>query len=446
MKRYFYLLCLFLIMNGNIFAQVEIGGDIKTDNRFRIEQDGLPISWNLNQLRLELRAVPSYKIRLYSDLRIRAFGFPNTEIISDLQRKEKDKVNPWGLEFNEAYADLSDFLIDNLDIRIGRQRIAWGTADKFNPTDNLNPDDIEDLFDFGKHLGSNALKASYYLRDFTFTGIIIPTFAPAVLPSDDWLSAFQPAESPLPGFFPREIINNVDLPLNKVNQTSMFALKAETRLFDYDVSLSYFYGRDDFPLLTQTNITSIDTLGTVDITTHSVYPKIKVLGADFAGQIFDIGMWAEAAVFFPDKYSSATYFDGTETLNSITLDDDPYIKYVIGGDYTFKNGIYINTQFIHGLFNERGNENLGDYFVFEIRKDFLNNKLRITFAGGAVEIRDFNDIKNSYGLALGPEITYYPVDNAELVVGSIIIEGKESSLLGKVKQNDELYFKIKYSF
>ncbi|GAB6283012.1 MAG: hypothetical protein STSR0008_17660 [Ignavibacterium sp.] len=62
-------------MKGNIFAQVEIGGDIKTDNRFRIEQNGFPISWNLNQLRLELRAIPTDKIRLYSDLRIRAFGF-----------------------------------------------------------------------------------------------------------------------------------------------------------------------------------------------------------------------------------------------------------------------------------------------------------------------------------------------------------------------------------
>jgi len=47
---------------------------------------------------------------------------------------------------------------------------------------------------------------------------------------------------------------------------------------------------------------------------------------------------------------------------------------------------------------------------------------------------------------LGPEIAYYPVDNAELVVGSIIIEVKESSLFGKVKQSDELYFKVKDSF
>ena len=160
MVRYIYLLCLVLIMQGNIFSQVQIGGYIKTDNRFRIEQSGLPIRWNENQLRFELKATPSDKIRLYSDLRIRAFGFPNVQTTSDLQLKGKDKVNPWGLEFNEAYADISDFLVDNLDVRIGRQRIAWGTADKFNPTDNLNPDDLENLFDFGRHLGSNALKAS----------------------------------------------------------------------------------------------------------------------------------------------------------------------------------------------------------------------------------------------------------------------------------------------
>jgi len=48
-------------------------------------------------------------------------------------------------------------LTSTLDIRIGRQRIAWGTADKLNPTDNLNPDDLEDIFDFGKHLDSNIV-------------------------------------------------------------------------------------------------------------------------------------------------------------------------------------------------------------------------------------------------------------------------------------------------
>lgn len=446
MLRYIYLLCLLTILQQSIFSQVQIGGYIKTDIRFRTQQSGLPISWNDNQLRLELKAVPSDNIRLYSDLRIRAFGFPKAETTSDLQRREKDKVNPWGLEFNEAYADITGFLVDNLDVRIGRQRIAWGTADKFNPTDNLNPDDLEDLFDFGRHLGSNALKAAYYLENFTFTGVIIPTFTPATLPNDDWLSAFQPTAAPLPGLFVSEITNNIELPSNKVSKTSMFALKAGIRIFDYDISLSYFNGRDDFPLLTQTKIFPVDTLGTVDITTNSIYPRIQVIGADLAGQVSDIGVWAEAAIFFPNEYFSTTYLSGNQLQNTLALDNKPYIKYTLGGDYTFKNGIYVNAQFVHGLFNERGNENIGDYFIFAIRKDFLDDQLRVTFAGGAIEIRDFNDIKNSYGLALGPEIAYYPMDNAELVIGSIIIEGKESSLFGRVKKNDELYFKVKYSF
>ena len=250
----------------------------------------------------------------------------------------------------------------------------------------------------------------------------------------------------MPGFIVRGISNEVELPLSKVSETSMFALKAATKIFDYDISLSYFNGRDDFPLLTQTKIFPIDTYGTVDIATNSIYPRIQVVGADLAGQVSDIGVWAEAAIFFPNKYSAVTYLGGNQLQNSIALDNKPYLKYMLGGDYTFKNGIYVNAQFIHGLFSERGNENLGDYLVFALRKDFLDNQLRVTFAGGAIEVRDFKNIKNTYGLALGPEIAYYPVDNAEILIGVIMIDGKESSLFGRVKNNDELYVKVKYSF
>ena len=39
---------------------------------------------------------------------------------------------------------------------------------------------------------------------------------------------------------------------------------------------------------------------------------IQVVGADLAGQVSDIGVWAEAAIFFPNKYSAVTYLGGNQ--------------------------------------------------------------------------------------------------------------------------------------
>jgi len=449
MPRVLFILVCLLVLQFQLFAQVEIGGYIKTDNRFRTQTAGNPFTWNENCLQLELKAKPSNNIRLYSELRLRTFGFPKIETSADLQRREKDAVQPWGLEFNEAYAEMSNFLIKKLDIKIGRQRIAWGSADKMNPTDNLNPDDLEDIFDFGKHLGSNAVQANYYAGQYTLTGVLIPIFTPAVLPPPDWVAAFTPSFNLPIGLHVRNMTDRIEIPRNTFKESSMFGLKISRPVFEYDFSLSYFNGRDDLPLITEAQVTPVDTYGKIDVDTKLIYPEMQVLGADFSGQLFDIGLWAEAAVVFPKKYGMTIYLpnlQGTQEMQSTALDDNPYVRYVFGSDYTFKNGLYFNAQFIHGLFHERGRDNLGNYLVFGLEKKFLQDEVKITFGSGALEITDFGDIKNNYAYVFNPVLAYYPIDNAEILVGAYIIDGKSSTTFGRVKKNDEVYVKVKYSF
>jgi hypothetical protein len=66
--------------------------------------------------------------------------------------------------------------------------------------------------------------------------------------------------------------------------------------------------------------------------------------------------------------------------------------------------------------------------------------------GGGVEIRSFTEIKDNYAFLLAPEIAYYPFDNAEVTIGYRFIDGKENAVFGRLKENDEIYFKAKYSF
>lgn len=426
-------------------SEIKWNGYLQTDNRLRLKGDN-DFSWQEYRLGLKTEVKPTEKAHFYGEIWLRSFGFPRVVNTSDLV--DKDKVSPLSLDFREAYVDLYGFLFDNLDLRIGRQRIAWGTADKLNPTDNLNPDDLEDIWDFGRHLGSDGLKASYYLEDYTFTAVFIPLFTPAVLPRGDWASALSPSMELPSGLTVRNSTDTIIMPENNLKESCISGVKISKKFFGYDFSLSYVYGRDDLPLAKKVTFTPTSTPGKVDIASELIYPRMHIAGIDMAGAIGDVGVWAETAIFYPEKVKTTTDLSalGMGIPESIALDDKPYVKYVLGADYTFKNGIYINGQYLHGFIHERGEDNLEDYFMFGLEWKLLDEKLKITPISGGVEIKDFRDIENNYAFILSPEITYRPVDNAEITLGTRFIDGKNTTTFGRVKDNDEMYFKAKYSF
>ena len=445
MKLHFVIVFV-LAFTFQLFAQVSINGYLRTYDRFRLQQNG-KLSWNENTLGLKFEGTPSDQIHYYSEIRLRGFGFPTVRHSFQLQNRSKSEVQPWGLEFREAYVDIYGFLTKNLDIRIGRQRIAWGTADKFNPTDNLNPDDLEDIFDFGRHLGSNAIKADYYLGKFTLTGVFIPIFTPATLPYGDWVNAFSQTGDLPHGVQISSVRDSLFLPENKLSESSAFAFKLATTVDDYDVSLSYYYGRDDLPLLTRAyfmpdrNMQGYYFTGNLQM----IYPKMQVIGADMAGSIGSVGVWAEGAMFLPQKYYSYFTFP-TVTQKEVALSNKPYIKFVVGGDYNFKNGWYVNGQYLHGFLHERGRDNLHDYFIIRFEKNFFNDALKISPFGAAISVNDWKNIKHNYGFAGGPEVDYYPLDALEVSAGAYLINGQGNNIFSKVKDFDETYFKVTYSF
>jgi hypothetical protein len=427
----------------NSYAQADfsINGFLKTDNRMLTDDNSF--TWNENQLGLKFEGSYSSNYHLYSEVRLRGFGFPEVSQTADLQGKEK--VYKWELEFREAYLDLYQFGLQDLDVRIGRQIIIWGTADKLNPTSNTCPEDLEDVFNFGEQAGVNSVLATYYLGDFTFSGVYVPIFTPAVLPSGIYASALsEPMEFP-EGMTLNSFTDEIILPEQKFTESSQAAFKLGTNLFDYDLSVSYYYGRDDLPLLNKVTISPVDTLGTVDAAAEMIYPKMQVIGAEFAGSLLDAGIWGEAALTIPDEVEMQTVI-GDEIQKSIALKDDPYCKLVFGGDYTFKNGIYLNTQYLHGFIHERGNDDLNDYLTFRFEKKFFNDELKIVPIGGAVSVTDWDDYENNYGLVINPELSFLPYDNIEMILGAFILDGKGSNMFSSLKDNDEVYFKAKVSF
>ena len=265
--------------------------------------------------------------------------------------------------------------------------------------------------------------------------IYIPTFKPAVLAPPEWTPA--PSLPLQPGISLGTYSTKVLLP-EANSENSSYALKAATNFFNYDFSLSYFNGRDDLPVAAKTTLTSVDST-TTDINVEMAYSRMQVVGLDMAGsvaQLWDIGIWAEGAYIIPKEVEQTLQTPAGTTTEKIM--DESFLKYVIGGDYTFKNGIYINTQFIHGFDGEKEKDSLKDYVFGAIRKNFKSDTFKLELRGGG-------SVTES-GTLINPHFEYYPFDAAGIVLGCYFIDGKEKTTFGSLKNFDELYLKFKVSF
>lgn len=405
----FIVLILFSDVAGAGVKGLDLGGFFETEKRLNIS-DGIKNGDTYGTLYTRAKYSPLPDLFAEASLRARYYDFPVLEDLPSVSEIESDY--PLDLLLWEAYVELSQFLWKDLDLKIGKQRIAWGKADKFNPTDNLNPNDLTDFLDFEAKVPSMALKASYYVNDYTLTAVWLPFFEPALFPKGGTTFLFdQPPD-------------RVNLPAKSL-ENGMFALKFLGSAFNIDYSFSYFKGFDDIPVVTSFS----DGL-------EIGFPEMKVVGFDFSGEFRSIGYWGELALFFP-KASSSVPVE--------IQPDDPYLKYTFGIDYTFTNGIYFEVQYIRGFFMERGKDNLHDYLIAKVEKKILNDDLAFSFGGG-LEAGDIDRIDETYGTILFPEISYLGIDNVEITAGIYLFDGKKETVLGGWKELDQTYVKIKYDF
>lgn len=461
--RLYIALLLGILWVDTTFAQssderLNVNGSLLLDDRIRFDKGTL--HWQ--EYRLSL--TPSYKFgekaKFYSDIWIR-------QLIS--HSPFEDKIDK--LQIREAYIDLYGFLAKNLDLRIGRQRIAWGTADRLSPTDNVNPWEMEDFWDFGRHTPTNSLLAKYYLGNFTIQAIFTPQFTSSILPDQSWLSMMMPT-------FPQQItlpINGEAIPvsinpltISQSKQTptmdlkaSSYAVKISGNIGKYSISASWLRQHSPLPMLTGLDVSGkINNVAVkpismqTDINAVLSFPIRHIVGADFSGSIGSVGIWCEGALFFPEKTTmnrnvkiSSPIGDFALPLkDSIILDKKPYFKYTVGFDYTFSPNIYLNMQYVHGFFHEEGGKNLTDYLVWVCEWKSSDEKIKLAPLNGTINVKKFKNFKDSYAVFWLPEASYRPIDNIELILGAhCIFAGRESSFYN-VKNNGDLYFKMKVVF
>lgn len=170
---------------------------------------------------------------------------------------------PRGL-IREAYFETSAGL---LDVRVGRQIIAWGRADKLNPTDNLTPRNTTLLAvdDDDQRWGEFALKAVANFSGTKFIGAWLPTFSPDRLP--------------LPA----------NVPQSYPEHEHSWALKLDREGGEFDWSISYYDGMNHTP-----DIAVNPSLPLASGVYFQYFP-IRVVGSDFSTTISGWGLRGEVA-------------------------------------------------------------------------------------------------------------------------------------------------------
>jgi hypothetical protein len=459
-------------------------GHLESDLRYILDDwrgaargDGRRFEYNRNELNLRLEASPDQQVQAVVDARLRFYGFNESRYLTDLFRPEA--TDPWSLFLDEAFVTVRGAPWDWLDLKLGRMIQNWGTADQFNPTDNLNARDLSDPMNYSGKVPNQMLELDAYPTDWlTLTAVWVPVFKPSWLPpSAAWGFAVEEDEGGCVEQFPatplapgenadlKALVPLIDDPANPGSlrrqcvrmgapvvrtrrpevslANSQAAVKAAMRAGDLDLSLSYYYGRFSFPVAQAAAASVNYGPSTVDVAfaAELIYPRMQVLGADFSWSIpwlFDVGVVGEVAVIFPEEVAFAmgafdsagqpmTAIDGvrddgtpvTLTLpkSAVNLPSTPFVKATAGFDYTFTSWLYLNAMYVRGFFDEF-NDRYGvhNYLVGATELKFFDDELQVRL-GGAWNADDGS-------AALNPFVKWIPRPAMELTAGVLWFLGE----------------------
>ncbi len=384
---------------------LEYGGAVQADIRFGLPPKN-PLPWYAPRpdigagiARDELR----WKNRMY--VRSGRFGAKmDVDLVLPGYMQEMSSINdasyrpnvgPVWFEANQLYLEGYD-LLPGLDLRVGNQIIDWGAGDRFNPTNTLNPNDLEDVLLFGDQVGTLMARADYTPAWWlTFTSILVPVFRPALVPLstpyavahvdrlpwyEDELRWQVHAENEAAGIFGYPtVVTGSSLDVPGVSwQNLQYAFRIGALAGPVDFALSYYRGFSDTPVpvgnsATQTEnprCTPFDQCinGTIDTTIDLAYPRMQVVGLNVAGEAV-VGFRLEAGLFIPERRAFNIH-TGDLAIGPIVrpggeypypsgsapmvLDGRPFAKWSLGVDYSFGKHVYTNAQWVHGFPGEFG--------------------------------------------------------------------------------------------
>lgn len=428
-----------------------MGGEISTSIQLRLHgcKSGGSCRFlnfrNANTVRLTIDAAPTDLVEMRGDVSVRNINFSTIETLDDTG--DISKVQPVDIRLGEARISLYDlFGAKGLDLSMGALRLNWGVADGINPTNIVNPYDLEDGSHFDKRLSSLALKVGYTNWDLSFEVIMVPLFMSAILPVEhiDFTALGDPQDvfSLTQGDDTPPEIAQVETPTTTPEfATENIQVAARIR---YDSSigrfgLMFYRGLESLPQASgAVRLTGFQTQNRVDLGLPLVYPRIMMAGFEYRGPIVDtLSLWTEVAVMFPEAHSVSASRNQLEQLvklgslsevpdpipSQVTQSDDVYVKAVAGLEYIAWEIFYMNLQYVRGLPTERQASDVHDYVLLALRLNLLEGRLVLGLQG-ALEIAEAGA---TLGYQATGSISYLHGDAARLSLAATFQGGDDNA-------------------
>ena len=341
-------------------------------------------------------------------------------------RAQTDSTGRGDADLEEAWAR---FAAGPARLIVGRQIVAWGRADRYNPTDVIGARDYTRLLasDDEQRRGALIAQATYGAGPWTFSAL--------------WLPEFRPNRFPVDRSRPGVVV----LDDQKVEDRSQFAARIDHSGGALDWSISYFEGRSRTRDIALVPVPAgVAVLAAV----QQQFPETSVVGADLAGVAGRFGYRAEAAY---------TEVGGAPT--PFRTKDNFWI--VVGVDRTFDSGWNVNLQYsFRYVFDYEDPAHLSNPVVRAIAlqsatvnnqldrrqngmtlrfaRTWMNERLEFeTSAAGYFETRD---------IAIRPRLSYALNDSTRAVLGADVFLGPQLSYFGRVRDLSAAYAQIVYGF
>lgn len=343
------------------------------------------------------------------------------------------------MDLREAYINA---YIGKFDFRVGKQIVAWGKADGFNPTNNITPDDMtvrspnaDDI-----KLGNFLFKTKFNINTkFNFEGVWIARYKGSILPLE---------LTPLPQgiTFGKPLYPDASL------KNSAYAFKFNFIFPEIDGSVSYFNGYNPMPGI---NFGSPEMLpdSTMSISFNTIAYKQQVIGIDFSTTLNNYGLRGEIAY----RVTEGDYEDKSYVPN-------PDLQYVLGIDRTIGDFSIIAQYVGCYVFDFKKLYKLGDTTLL---MDYELKNYNRLFFGQTDEITHSVSLRSAVSLfyetlsvetfvmynittdelLLFPKISYLITDALKLSIGANYYYGKENTLYDLIdKSMSSVFFELKTSF
>ncbi len=352
---------------------------------------------------------------------------------------------------DEAYVVLSAHEAIYADAYIGKQHVKLGSGDGITTLGLFEPIKANTLDDITSSAPVWGTKLVWYPGDFTVTGFYQPIFTPAKVGGelanaarsikDDTIAELLQQEtvwqllaslglSPenvVPGMIRYELepLEEKDFPITGG------ALKVSRQLSKCDLGFVYENGYATIPLPVN--------FDTMTMTLKNQYMPVQKVGATVSGAIGDISTWGELTYNIPkEDFFDPEFIALLEKLDEnlddedkdIVFTDEAYVSGLVGADYFFKNGAYINLQLIHGLPQQVTKNMLSTALVGETYKTFAADRLKLDLTG-------IFDITNK-GRVVSPKVEFTATPSTKVWLKGTFFGGDEDTVYDKLKDNAQI--------